>query len=217
MRKKDMTEAIRLRKEGRSYDEIKSALKISKSTLSCWLREHPLSSEQSSELRGRSKRIESFRETARIKRQVRQEAVNKSALQRLGVLSGRDIFIAGLALYWGEGYKTAEATTALANTDPAMCKFFIRWLKDFGISKEKLRVRLQLYSDMNPKSEMAFWSKTLNLPESCFRKPYIKQTKLSDLSYRKGFKHGTCNVIYHNKPINQLVLSLVEHIRQRAS
>lgn len=119
----------------------------------------------------------------------------------------------GISLYWAEGYKTADTTTALANTDPAMIRFFIKWLESLGVQRANLRVRLQLYSDMNPAKEINFWSKVLRLPHSAFRAPYIKTTRFADITYRNGFGHGTCNILYHNRVMNDHVLSLVELIR----
>jgi len=44
---------------------------------------------------------------------------------RIGILSERDLLIAGAALYAGEGTK-ADGIVAFANSDPAMVAFFLR-------------------------------------------------------------------------------------------
>lgn len=43
-------------------------------------------------------------------------------------LSDRDLLIAGTALYAGEGVKR-DGEVALANTDPALVRLFLRWLR----------------------------------------------------------------------------------------
>ena len=110
--------------------------------------------------------------------------------------SDRDIFFSGLFLYLGEGGKTKPFELSLSNTDPALIKFFIYWLtKNLGAPKKKLKIKLHLYRDMNIKKEISFWSKILHISKSQFKKPYVKTSFLSSLTYKSGFGHGTCNVI----------------------
>lgn len=203
-----------MRKEGASYSQIKEKLKVSKSSLSLWLHDMPLSEERLRELRDWNVvRIERFQNTMRCKREARWAEVLKRAAQDIGGLNKRDLFIAGLFLYWGEGTKTSIANTSLSNTDPAMIRFFIHWLKSLGVSKKRLRVYVHLYSDMEVQEELRYWSKTLDLPMSAFRKPYIKTSKRSDLSYPQRFSHGTCNLIYENRDISEYVRMALNYIR----
>jgi hypothetical protein len=200
------SEAIKMRLGGASYSQIKQQLGVSKSSLSLWLHSMPLPEKRLRELRDWSAvRIERFRNTMRLKRETRWSVVCKRALGDIGVLSERDIFIAGLFLYWGEGSKTQRVTTALSNTDPSMIRFFIRWLESLGVDKKKLRVYVHLYSDMDVEKELAYWSAVLNLPRTSFRNPYIKASKRSDISYTQNFSHGTCNLIYDNRDISEYV------------
>jgi transposase-like protein len=96
----DKQKALALRKVGKSYSEIKQILGISKSTLSGWLREFPLSSDQIKLLRDLNpRRIERFRETMRKKHMQRLNLAYDKATRDIGSLSQRDLFIAGLYLY----------------------------------------------------------------------------------------------------------------------
>ena len=62
--------AIKLRKQGKSYSQIKQEVDVSKGTLSRWLQDYPLSEKRLRELRDHNpKRIEKFRKTMREKRQ----------------------------------------------------------------------------------------------------------------------------------------------------
>ena len=66
----DKFQALELRKQGKSYSQIKQELALSKSTLSRWLKKYPLSKERILELRGRSPvRIEKYRNTMIRKRE----------------------------------------------------------------------------------------------------------------------------------------------------
>ena len=208
------SEAIRMRKKGASYSQIKEKIKVSKSSLSLWLHGMPLPEKRLRELRDWNVvRIERFRDTMRRKRENRWEEVRKRAAKDIGTLSRKEMLIAGLFLYWGEGGKTMLASTSLSNTDPAMLCFFIHWLQTLGVPKDRLRVHVHLYADMNIKMELRYWSKVLDLPLTSFTKPYIKTSNRNGLSYKQKFTHGTCNVLYHNRDVSEYVLMALDYIR----
>lgn len=205
-RPKDKEKAIKLRLKGLSYSQIKSEMGLSKSTLSGWLKSHPLSDEQIKKLRDfNPQRIERCRNTKAKKVEERLGNVYEKVSTDILKLNKRDLFIAGMFLYWGEGSKSERFTTALSNTDPAMLRFFLKWLKLFNINNEKLHITLQLYSDMNINREIEFWSKELKLSTHLFKKPYIKTSTLAGLTYKRGFGHGTCNIRIFNRDLAEYV------------
>lgn len=193
---KDHQKALFLRKQGKSYSQIKKILGISKGTLSCWLKDYPLSKQRIKELRDdNEQRIEKFRETMRKKKERKLLKVYEEQKKIIFPFTKRDFFIASLFLYWGEGGKTRFNDISISNTDPSVLKFFINSLiKNFKISKKQLKISLHLYEDMNIEKEMKFWSQCLNIPISQFYKPYIKKTNKSNINHKGGFGHGTCNV-----------------------
>ena len=129
------------------------------------------------------------------------------------MLSKKDVFIAGFMLYWAEGTKTAVASISLANTDPAMLKFFIKWLELIGIDRNIIKARLHLYSDMNITKQTLFWSKELGISAERFQKPYIKESKLSEISYKNGFGQGTCNVKINDQERLNYILMGTKYIK----
>ncbi len=203
-----------MRAKGMSYSQIKEKLGISKSTLSGWLYDMPLSEKRIRELQADSPiRIEKYRNTMRAKREKRLAEHCVVVKKDVGKLSKRDIFIAGLFLYWGEGGKTFNGNTALSNTDPSVLVFFIEWLKIFGVSRDKLKVRLHLYADMNTNTAIKYWSGILHIPVTSFTKSYIKKSSLSGLTYKNGFGHGTCMVTVANKQLNDYILMGIKRIQ----
>lgn len=213
---KEKEKAIKLRLEGKSYTEIKEIITVSKSTLSCWLKDMPLSESRMKELRADNpRRIERYRETMRQKREKKLRGALDLAKRDIGKLSNRDLFIAGLSLYWAEGTKNYGAITAFSNTDPAMVRFFLEWLYSLKVPKEKIRIRLHLYADMNIKKETAYWVGVLQIPHAQFGKPYIKKSRQVDLSYKTGYKHGTCNVMYGSRELNDYVLEGIRVLREK--
>lgn len=206
-RLKDKEKAINLRLKGYSYGQIKQKLKVSKSTLSAWLKDYPLTSKRINELKCDEKRIEKYRETCQKRREKILNGVYKEEKRKIFPLLKRDLFIAGLFLYWGEGGKTQKTELILSNTNPVILKFFIHWAdKICGVDRDKLKIKLHLYKDMNIEKEINFWSKTLNIKESLFSKPYIKDSTKSSLTYKTGFAHGTCNVRISNAILCRRVL-----------
>jgi hypothetical protein len=205
---KEKEKAIQLRKLGKSYREISSLLPVSKASLSLWLRDYPLSAEKMRELRDfNAKRIEHYQETRTKSRNAKLAEIYKMEKARILPLSRKELFIAGLFLYWGEGSKsTLSKYVAFANTDPAMINFFIKWLEHFGCERNKLVIRMHFYKDMNIVKETNYWAKILGLSKLQFKKPYIKESKFSSLSYRRGFGHGTCNVIVYDAMLGKKIM-----------
>lgn len=216
-RKEDKQKAIGLRKEGKSYSEIKSVLGVNKSTLSGWLKDMPLSEEKIAELRDNNpRRIENFRKTMAVKKEARLVASCAKASKDIGILSRRDMFIAGLFLYWGEGSKRDKGGISFTNTNPDMIKYFINWLELMGFGREKLKVNLHLYSDMGVEESVKYWSRELKINKSQFRRPYIKGTLSRDIRYKSGFGHGTCSVILEKQEMNDYVLSGLKYLAEKA-
>ena len=212
-----MDKALKLRRKGMSYTQIKEIVLVSKSTLSTWLSKYPLSEERIYELRGGSQqRIERNRNTKARKRTEKLDAIYKVAKRDIGTLSKKELFLAGLFLYWGEGTKSARDVTAFTNTDPAMILFFIAWIQSLGIPKNKLKVRLHLYKDMNIKKQINFWSNKLNIPEQNFNKPYVKDSLFSSLTYKNSFGQGTCSIVYGNSDLHNRVMMSLKYIREIA-
>ncbi len=210
-RRNDKAVAVKLRKQGLSYSQIKTKINVSKSTLSGWLSDMPLPKKKLRALQFNEEVIEKIRETKRKKREARIFEVYDRVGKDIGKLSRREIFLAGFFLYWGEGTKRQSCVTALANTDPAMIKFYLKWLSLLEIPMSKVSVRLHLYSDMNPEKEIKFWSTQLGLPKSAFRKAYIKTSKLSELTYT-SFGHGTCNINVYSRDLQEYVIQGLKKI-----
>lgn len=212
-RYKDREQAIKLRHTGMSYSAIKEKIGVSKSTLSYWLREFPLSRERINELRAKSPiRIEKFRNTMQEKRKERLRKVYMRVARNIKKMNKRELFLTGLFLYWGEGGKTKQYTISLSNTDPQMIIFYLKWLKSISVQEQKIKVRLHLYSDMNIEAETRFWQTVTRLGKTHFQKSHIKKSDSRKRTYR-GFGHGTCNVIVDDRDISEYVLQGLEYIK----
>lgn len=195
-RKLDREKALEMRKREMSYSQIKKALGVNKSTLSYWLKDYPLSEKRIRELRDSDLKIEKYRETVRKKREARLDVFYNEEKVKLFPVNKRDLYLAGLFLYWGEGAKNvARGKLTVSNTDPAVIKFFMYWLENsLGVPKGKMRIQLHLYSDMDIDKEISFWAETLRVDRGQFTRPYIKESLSSKINHKGGFGHGTCNL-----------------------
>lgn len=214
-RVEDKKKAIELRKQGLSYSDIKKTLHVSKSTLSGWLKEYPLSKKRMRELRDLNpRRIETFRRTMALKKQERLECVLQDMKKEIGTLSERDVFIAGLFLYWGEGTKTQPYRVEITNTDPNMLDFFLKWLKDQKVDRSRVKVKLHLYSDMDQRKEERYWRKRLNLPKRQFQKTQVKKSGSKSGAYKGLFKHGTCSLILDDRDVSERMQMGLQALRE---
>jgi len=188
--------ALELRQKEMSYSQIKKVLGVSKSTLSGWLKDYPLSEKRIRELRDSEQKIEKCRETKRKKREARLNVFYNEEKSKILPMSKKELYLAGLFLYWGEGSKSQNSAQLLiSNTDPVVIKFFIYWAEEsFNVPREKFSVQLHLYSDMDIDKEIGFWSKELKIEKKQFIRPYIKESLSSQITHKGAFGHGTCNL-----------------------
>jgi hypothetical protein len=129
------------------------------------------------------------------KRKMAYKEVYKKQQEKLLNLSKDSFFTAGLMLYLGEGSKKDRNRISLANTDPFIMIFFIKWLNDFlNIPKEKIRAQLHLYENMNIQKEKNFWINKLGINKDQFYKPSIRKLQKSSFSYKESYRHGTCSI-----------------------
>lgn len=211
---KDHEKAISFREQGMSYSQIKKKLKVSKSTLSLWLRDYPLSEQRIRELRDwNEQRIEKCRETKRKKKEKRLKNFYQQQKRFIFPINKRELYLSGLFLYWGEGSKSQLTMLSISNTDPSLVKFFIYWLhRCLDVPKKKLTVHLHLYNDMNINREMKYWSEILEIPLKQFSRPYIKKTSSKRINHKGSFGHGTCQVRIYNARLSEKSLMSIKAI-----
>ena len=106
------------------------------------------------------------------KKEMRIEFHKNSGLRELSVLTKRELFVAGIALYWGEGNKKSKL--GFINSDPEMIKFMFRWFQEcMGVKREDFMPRIFINAIHKPRIDtvLTFWSDLLKLPQDQFGNP----------------------------------------------
>ena len=168
-------EAIKLRKQGLSYNEIKKEMPVAKSTLSLWLKNVPLMPEQRKHLY--TKRILNLVRGPQSQRERRireiTKIVNEAEKEVQLPLSYETYQLLGAALYWAEGSKTVHF--AVTNSDPHFILFMVQWFERvFEIAPEALKAKLNIYPQQNELKIRQFWSQLTSIPLENFEKSFIK-------------------------------------------
>lgn len=187
-------QAIRLRKRGLSYNEIKRRVPVAKSTLSLWLKEIPLTEEQRQRLYTKNVLLLARGPNSQRERRKREvENIIQLARDEVFLPLPQETFrFMGAALYWAEGSKTKKFE--FTNSDPSFIIFMTRWVeKTFGISRKTLRARLNIYPQQNNTRLKKFWSELTGIPLENFGKTFVKPPN-------KGYKknnlyYGTMKVL----------------------
>lgn len=209
--------AIELRKQGKTFTEIKQIMNVSKGTLSVWLNSFELTLEQMQLIKENKNRrkyltAEKIRRIKQHKKIVLYNNLLRNQRKKLLPLTSRENYLIGLFLYWGEGTKGLNSAVSITNTDPKMLKFFIYWLTDvLKVSKAQIKAVVHLYKDMSVDSCLRYWSNELDLPMKQFIKPYIK-VSLRDAVDHKGFGKGTCSLYVYNAKLKRQIITALDAI-----
>ena len=194
-------EARRLRAEGKTLLEIATTLKVSKSSVSIWVRDVPFT--PSPRRTGAHRRPHPLHD-AKVRR---MEELNVIGRHMIGVLSDDAFLTAGVALYAGEGSKR-DRDLRFSNTDPAMIRFFCKWLREFfEIDESRLRARVYLHEGLDLDAAEDFWSGVTEIPRSQFTKPY---RAVPDATIRHNkHEHGCAYVNYGCADVHRSTMGLV--------
>jgi transposase len=172
--------AHELRAQGLDYEEIAGALGVSKSSVSLWVRDMPRPERLSyEECRKRSAEgAQRYWAAERPLREARREAVRAAAAAEIGPLAKREILIAGAIAYWCEGAKTKarrrQDRVVFVNSDPALIRFYLRFLDTVGIGREDLTYRVHIHEAADVPGAERFWQRVTQADPRQFRRTVLK-------------------------------------------
>lgn len=186
--------AIKLRKDGLSYGNIKKRLNVSKSTLSLWLKNIPLTEKQKNKLYTDQINILSKGPQSQKERRKREiEKILEEAENEIPIPPSFETYrFFGAALYWAEGSKTNGLK--ITNSDPHLILFMVKWFeKILKIPPKNLKAWLNIYPQQNDLEIKQFWSQLTGIPTKNFGKSFIKPL---NKNYKKNNLYfGTISVM----------------------
>ena len=199
-----------LRAHAWTLNEIARELGVSKSSVSLWVRDVVFDESVCAARAGlnRNHGAQNRRPSKlMLAKQAEIDRLLAEGRDRLGTLCDRDLLVAGIALYAGEGAKT-DGAVKFANSDPRMIGLFLVWLRRFfSVDESRLRLRLYLHQGLDLQAANDFWSQLTGIPTSQFIAPY---RAVPDPSIRRS-KHpmGCPGVGYACSKTHRAIMGLV--------
>ncbi|MFD0168816.1 hypothetical protein ACFVJH_32440 [Streptomyces decoyicus] len=196
--KDDLRERAReLRKEGRTYDEIQVELGCSKSSISLWVRDlpkpPPRTPEEASAIARRGW------ETTLKRRDEERQRTKADAKQEIGALSDRELFIAGVALYWAEGTKdkpyTRREGVTFVNSDPSVIQLYLAWLNLLGVEPERVGYRVMIHHTADVAAAEHHWAGLVGVAPAALQKTTLKKHSPKTVRKNAGDAYYGCLVI----------------------
>lgn len=189
-----------LRAQGYSYGQISAMTGASKGSISPWVRDvvvppalTHLQNERNMEARRRAGQSNSARAARR------RAAIRSRAARRLTSLSDRDLFIAGVALYWAEGSKDKpwrrSGRVVLISSDPSVLRTFLAWLDLVGVREDERRYRLAIHESADVGTHERWWAEALQVSLALFGKATLKKHTPKTVRRNTGDDYHGCLVI----------------------
>ncbi len=200
MKVKERRLARRLRQKGWSLRSIAEKTGCSKGSISAWIKDIPLSSDQirklkNSQDRGRAKAANHPNSPKSKWHKIRTELSTVAQKEIPHSVSDQVLTMVCSALYWAEGYKQTTALFVFANSDPDMIRIMMRFLTDIcDVPKGKLRGRVNIYPTLDVKKAQKYWSDVSGIPISQFHQPLLAVSRASKHK-RKTLLYGTFRII----------------------
>ncbi|MAF80203.1 hypothetical protein CL629_03940 [bacterium] len=205
-----------LRKQGTSVKEIQKRLRVSRSSVSLWVRDVKLTRKQLEKLylNKRTGALKGSIIAAMNKIRIREELTKKlmnEGKKEVGTLSERDKFIAGIAMYFAEGEKT-DGSVGFSNSDARAIHFMMGWFRKFcGVPEEKFRIYLYIHDNLDEKEAKKYWSNLTKVPLSRFKKSYIVKNNPKRLRKTKN-KHGVLRISISNANLHRKIMGWISGV-----
>lgn len=198
---KKQLEAKKLRRKGKSIKQIAKILSISKSSASLWCRDIELTQKQIERLHRNMVRGSYIGRIkgAQIQKKRKEEKIRyylNSGLKDINKLSNRELFIAGLGLYWGEGNKKTGGVR-FCNSNPLIIKFIMKWFKQvlqIDLQRFCIYININRIHKKREKEVKDFWVNLISVPKEQFRKVIFIKSKNKKVYEKFNNYYGTLDI-----------------------
>lgn len=213
----EKNQAIVLRKQGKSLNEIRETLKVSKASVSLWVRDIVLTREQRKKLtqKGLNLLVVEKRRVSRITNGIKKTriAINQ-AKKEIQHISKNDLKNIGIALYMGEGGKTKRGVVRLANSDPAIIRIIMKFFREIClVPLHKFRGHIHTFSKANSKKSEIYWSRISGIPLNQFYKTYTKNS-IAGKNKRNTLPYGTVEVSINDTQLFLRITGWIDKMKE---
>lgn len=186
-----------LRQRGHSLNEIQKILRVSKSSISIWVRDVQLSPKQKKRLTKKGVSIEVIekrRNTRFVNEEKRRSSVIQKGISEIHSLDVTDLKNIGAALYWAEGGKTQRSLVRFTNSDAQMMRLMMLFFRKVcHVPESKFRGYIHIHSHLNHTAAEKYWSHVTGIPTKQFFKTYRKKS-IASVSKKDNLPFGTFDV-----------------------
>ena len=197
----EQVRARELRAAGWTMPAIAAELGVARSSVSYWVRDMPYVRPPRTGANRGPNRLQQAK-TAEIER-LRAEGT-----ATIGQLSDRELLVAGLALYIGEGAKK-DGLVSFADSDPAIIAFYCAWFRYFfEPDHSRLRIRVYLHEDCDLNEANTFWSQLSDIPVTQFSAPH--RVRVAATRRQRRHVYGCAHVRYSSAATHRKLMGLIE-------
>jgi hypothetical protein len=198
-----------------SVKEIARLVGVAPSSVSLWVRDIPLTSDQLESLRQRNPAYNNQLRGA--SRNAERGRARRLAAQREGrerMRLGEPLYVAGVMLYWAEGDKSSRNAARITNSDPEVLRLFMRFLREcFEVDDERMSVTCNLFADhlARQRAIEQFWLDTLDMPRERLCKSFVNvYSKYSQKKRTNKLPYGTTRVVVHSTQVVQNIFGAIQ-------
>ncbi|MEV5102707.1 hypothetical protein ACFQ7G_04560 [Streptomyces massasporeus] len=200
--KDDLREKAReLRLRGWTYDQIEVELGCSKSSISLWVRDLPKPERRDPTEQAKLAARRRWEHELAVRDEERQQT-KKASKRAIGELSSRELFLAGVVLYWAEGAKDKaysrqrRENLQFINSDPNVIRFYLRWLESLEVERERLRFRLYIHESADVEEAEAYWADLVGVDAGTLQGTTLKKHNPKTVRKNVGDSYRGCLAIY---------------------
>jgi hypothetical protein len=180
LNQEEINKIISLRERGKTLTEIIKVLNRGKGTIYKYIKDVKIKKEYKEDFLDK-------KFASKMKSRKEWESAKVWSKLKINRLSERDILLISAMLYWGEGNKQYELN--LINSDYFLIKLFIKGLMIMGVKKEKIKISIRIFNDIDKNKAIRFWLNKLSL-----NKKNLVSVNVINGSKNGKLKFGMCRV-----------------------
>ncbi|MGW1027253.1 hypothetical protein ACWD4J_26770 [Streptomyces sp. NPDC002577] len=190
--------ARELRLQGWTYDQIQVELGCSKSSISLWVRDLPKPERRDPAEQAKLAARKRWEHELAI-RDVERQQTKVTAAGEVGAMTERELFVAGVALYWAEGAKdkpyARRENVLFVNSDPGVIQIYLAWLSLLDVESERLSYRVMIHMTADVEGAKRYWADLVGVDVATFQKTTIKKHNPKTVRKNVGDDYRGCLVI----------------------